>query len=108
MLQVCYAMAVAEQVLQFEHRDLHWGNVLIARQTTVPTCACANFLLTVLQSKDISFLINGKEVKVNSHGIAVNIIDFTLSRLCVVRGSCAHVPLSAHFGCRMDGASFVT
>ena len=29
MFQVAHTLAVAEQAIGFEHRDLHWGNVLV-------------------------------------------------------------------------------
>lgn len=28
--QVALALAVAEEALAFEHRDLHWGNVMLS------------------------------------------------------------------------------
>lgn len=59
------ALAVAEKKLQFEHRDLHWGNILLS-----PT-----------NDKFITFKINGNLFEVPSEGIKVTIIDYTLSRM---------------------------
>jgi len=63
--QVTLSLAVAECSLQFEHRDLHWGNVLIQR-TSEPT---------------LTYMLNGASMSVETHGVKVTIIDFTLSRL---------------------------
>lgn len=58
-------LAVAEQKFEFEHRDLHWGNILIA-PTTEKTC---------------EYRINGKLIKLLTHGVKVTIIDYSLSRM---------------------------
>lgn len=58
-------MAVAESQLNFEHRDLHWGNVLLANTNT----------------KKISFSLDNEIVEINTYGIVATIIDFTLSRI---------------------------
>ncbi|XP_044261910.1 uncharacterized protein LOC123009571 [Tribolium madens] len=64
--QTACALAVAESELKFEHRDLHWGNILIN---------------TVDKSKVLRFRLNGKEIEVETNGIEATIIDFTLSRI---------------------------
>ncbi|KAM6971898.1 serine/threonine-protein kinase haspin [Aplochiton taeniatus] len=63
--QVTAALAVAEQELRFEHRDLHWGNVLV--KTT--------------KEKKASFLLNGADHCLETKGVLVRIIDYSLSRL---------------------------
>ncbi|KAK9509663.1 hypothetical protein O3M35_006927 [Rhynocoris fuscipes] len=63
--QTVFAIAVAEACFEFEHRDLHWGNVLVSR--TAERC--------------ISFRLNGKEYKVITNGVKSTIIDYTLSRI---------------------------
>lgn len=63
--QVTAALAVAEQELQFEHRDLHWGNVLV--KTT--------------KQKKASFFLNGTEHSLETKGLLIRIIDYSLSRL---------------------------
>lgn len=63
--QVTAALAVAEQELHFEHRDLHWGNVLV--KTT--------------KEKTGSFLLNGTVHSLETKGVLVRIIDYSLSRL---------------------------
>ena len=63
--QTALALAVAENALEFEHRDLHWGNVLICRTGD-------EFVESVLL---------GEKKMIPSHGVHVSLIDFTLSRL---------------------------
>ncbi|XP_009703566.1 PREDICTED: serine/threonine-protein kinase haspin [Cariama cristata] len=63
--QVTASLAVAEQELHFEHRDLHWGNVLV-KKTDV---------------KQLNYVLNGATHTIPTAGIHVNIIDYTLSRL---------------------------
>ncbi|KAM6192702.1 serine/threonine-protein kinase haspin [Sarcoramphus papa] len=63
--QVTASLAVAEQELHFEHRDLHWGNVLV-KKTDV---------------KELNYVLNGATHTIPTAGIHVNIIDYTLSRL---------------------------
>ncbi|XP_033210480.1 microtubule-associated protein futsch isoform X2 [Belonocnema kinseyi] len=64
-LQTAFALAVAEQSLEFEHRDLHWGNVLISRS----------------RKSQVSYKLDDQEICFPSSGVKVAIIDFTLSRM---------------------------
>ncbi|KAM3960083.1 haspin [Aphomia sociella] len=64
-LQVAFGLAVGEESFQFEHRDLHWGNVLIA-----PT-----------DQKFATFVLRGRARRVPRCGVAATIIDYSLSRL---------------------------
>lgn len=63
--QVTAALAIAEQELHFEHRDLHWGNVLV--KTT--------------EQKTAEFSLNGTMLSLETTGVLVRIIDYSLSRL---------------------------
>ncbi|XP_021734534.1 serine/threonine-protein kinase haspin homolog [Chenopodium quinoa] len=65
LVQVTAALAVAEAAFEFEHRDLHWGNILLSRRETA-----------VLQ-----FTLEGRTTSIRTHGLLVSIIDFTLSRI---------------------------
>jgi serine/threonine-protein kinase haspin len=76
---VTLALAVAEEGLAFEHRDLHWGNVLLAPATSRTTC----------------FTLQGREVEVQTHGALVTLIDFTASRLQLMNGGVAFCDLEA-------------
>ncbi|XP_076253091.1 haspin [Rhynchophorus ferrugineus] len=67
-IQVSCAIAVAEAELLFEHRDLHWGNILLTR---------------VPEQEEIIFILNGQEIRVKSCGVKATIIDFTFSRITV-------------------------
>lgn len=64
--QTVCALAVAENALQFEHRDLHWGNVLISK---------------VNDDKCSTFTLNGRKIVLPTDGVEVSIIDFTMSRI---------------------------
>lgn len=71
------SLAVAESQFQFEHRDLHWGNILIT-----PTAETS-----------LTFYLNGKPIDVQTHGVKATIIDFTLSRI-VYNNCCLYQDLS--------------
>ena len=63
--QTALGLAVAENALEFEHRDLHWGNVLICRT----------------EDEFVESALLGEKMMVESQGVRVSLIDFTLSRL---------------------------
>ncbi|KAL3319884.1 Serine/threonine-protein kinase haspin [Cichlidogyrus casuarinus] len=77
--QVAAGLAVAEDQLSFEHRDLHWGNILVLdslRETSSPSCAYC------LESNRFeNFKLGGHDINIESHGVKPIIIDFTLSRI---------------------------
>ena len=66
-IQVALSLAIAEDSLEFEHRDLHWGNILVKKITT---------------KKPLEYYYKGKKIEVAHQGLSVKIIDFTLSRIC--------------------------
>uniref|UniRef100_A0A8C8SAH9 Serine/threonine-protein kinase haspin n=1 Tax=Pelusios castaneus TaxID=367368 RepID=A0A8C8SAH9_9SAUR len=63
--QITASLAVAEEELRFEHRDLHWGNILVKKTNL----------------KELNYTLNGAIYTIPTKGIHVNIIDYTLSRL---------------------------
>ncbi|KAK8545933.1 hypothetical protein V6N12_026742 [Hibiscus sabdariffa] len=65
LVQVTATLAVAEAAYEFEHRDLHWGNILLSRNDSVT----------------MKFMLEGKQISFRTYGLSVSIIDFTLSRL---------------------------
>ncbi|OEL22853.1 putative serine/threonine-protein kinase haspin-like protein [Dichanthelium oligosanthes] len=69
LVQVTASLAVAESACEFEHRDLHWGNILLAQDETPDT------------NHTVSFTLQGKRMLTRTFGLNVSIIDFTLSRI---------------------------
>ncbi|KAG6702479.1 hypothetical protein I3842_07G035500 [Carya illinoinensis] len=65
LVQVTAALAVAEAAYEFEHRDLHWGNILLRRN----------------DSETLQFILEGKHMSARTFGLSISIIDFTLSRI---------------------------
>ncbi|XP_057834926.2 uncharacterized protein LOC131045354 isoform X1 [Cryptomeria japonica] len=65
LMQVTSSLAIAEAACEFEHRDLHWGNILLNRD----------------QRKTIEFILQGKRMEAQTFGLTIAIIDFTLSRI---------------------------
>ncbi|KAJ9563692.1 hypothetical protein OSB04_008852 [Centaurea solstitialis] len=65
LVQVTVGLAVAEAAFEFEHRDLHWGNILLSRK------GC----------ETLRFTLDGKKIDVKTYGVVGSIIDFTLSRI---------------------------
>ncbi|XP_015787935.1 serine/threonine-protein kinase haspin-like [Tetranychus urticae] len=65
ILQTALSLAAAESEFEFEHRDLHTGNVLIM--------PCSESML--------EYKIDGKNIMLPSVGLKVSVIDFTLARM---------------------------
>ncbi|XP_017110672.1 serine/threonine-protein kinase haspin homolog [Drosophila elegans] len=65
--QIILSLAVGEEQYQFEHRDLHWGNILIG----------------ATKKKHISFKLKNTDFTILSKGVAITIIDYTLSRITI-------------------------
>ncbi|KAI3882400.1 hypothetical protein MKX03_001901 [Papaver bracteatum] len=65
LVQVAAGLAVAEAAYEFEHRDLHWGNILLTRRGV----------------ETEKFVLEGKQMRARTFGLSISIIDFTLSRI---------------------------
>ncbi|XP_017481927.1 PREDICTED: putative serine/threonine-protein kinase haspin homolog [Rhagoletis zephyria] len=72
LLQVILTLAVAEQAYQFEHRDLHWGNILILNTNM----------------KELKFTLDNQAYIVPTKGVRATLIDYTLSRMTF--DNCCH------------------
>ena len=84
LLQTALTLAVAEEACEFEHRDLHWGNILIKRVgngTNNSGGVVAKYRL------------RGVDIEVAMEGAQVTLIDFTLSRLMTLDGEVAYCDL---------------
>ncbi|TFK55565.1 hypothetical protein OE88DRAFT_1765645 [Heliocybe sulcata] len=64
--QVTRALADAERLVSFEHRDLHWGQILVKNTSAGPPRRAAR---------------NKVRMDSPAHGVAVTIIDLGLSRM---------------------------
>ena len=81
LAQTAFALAVGEAAVEFEHRDLHWGNLLIKRSI----------------DEELTMKLGGMEIRVKSCGVKVSVIDFTASRL-VTPGKVAFCDLESEEG----------
>ncbi|KFB47868.1 hypothetical protein ZHAS_00015921 [Anopheles sinensis] len=75
--QIMLSLAVAEKRFDFEHRDLHTGNILI--EPTKETVRKYHLL--------------GEEIVIQTQGLKATIIDYTLSRI-ILNGLCLFNDLS--------------
>jgi serine/threonine-protein kinase haspin len=82
VLQVALALAVAEDSLAFEHRDLHWGNVM----------------LRPAAGSHVTARLRGSTLRAATCGAEVTLIDFTASRLQTPGGDVAFCDLEAEEG----------
>jgi serine/threonine-protein kinase haspin len=84
LLQTALTLAVAEEACEFEHRDLHWGNVLIKRVGNGTTNKGGNVA---------KYRLRGVDIEAAMEGAQVTLIDFTLSRLMTPDGEVAYCDL---------------
>ena len=74
--QVSSSLSQAERSLQFEHRDLHWGNILVERQTNQEQ------LDSHTTEEDLPACLSS-----GHPAVSATIIDFTLSRADVSKST---------------------
>ncbi|GAA5842371.1 hypothetical protein JCM9279_005365 [Rhodotorula babjevae] len=84
--QVVEALGRAEDACGFEHRDLHWGNILLQGVATrpAPTSSLSHRLASLsLAQPSTPALSPLSLLDPSSCGVRATLIDFTLSRCCV-------------------------
>ncbi|KAJ1372875.1 hypothetical protein KIN20_035165 [Parelaphostrongylus tenuis] len=64
LFQIAVSLVVAEERLEFEHRDLHIGNVLVEEN-----------------GDNLNYRYSRGDMVLRSYGVKVHLIDFTLSRM---------------------------
>ncbi len=75
---MAFTLGTAEAGIHFEHRDLHWGNILV-----LPTT-----------EKSVRYTIDGVSCEVPTCGVKSTVIDFTISRCRDKNGNTAFTDLS--------------
>uniref|UniRef100_A0A1I8AWR5 non-specific serine/threonine protein kinase n=1 Tax=Steinernema glaseri TaxID=37863 RepID=A0A1I8AWR5_9BILA len=63
--QLAFSLMIAEEELEFEHRDLHIGNVMV----------------DYTDREVVSCTLGGAEYHIKTHGVRAIVIDFTISRI---------------------------
>ena len=72
MIVIYDQISVAEEAFEFEHRDLHWGNILVRKAP----------------NKNLTYTLGDECLELKSDGVEANIIDFSLSRMTTNEDGC--------------------
>jgi hypothetical protein len=54
-------LAIGEEACQFEHRDLHWGNILIQRQPQQPPAFRLRWVLLCVRDSLLAKILTVKD-----------------------------------------------
>ncbi|KAJ3197340.1 Serine/threonine-protein kinase haspin, partial [Entophlyctis luteolus] len=97
LLQTIFSLASAECALKFEHRDLHWGNILCATNEVLVGKSKRYTLPSLSPNGNWEMNDSNPSIFIDLEGVKVTIIDYTLSR-CEV----------GEFALRLDDESYFT